>query len=772
VAVFYPLKALASDQYDEWRRWARDLLGTSDAVGRIDGSVRMNAREDILSSARIVLMTPDVCHAWLMSNLASPRIKDFVRQLSLVVLDEAHTLEGVFGSNFAYFMRRLNAARSVVWEAPDKSPDVQFIATTATILDAPGHLADLTGARFVEIGPECDGSPQSVRKLMHVASPTGEELSIARQIQVDLLQSAKGGSFITFVDSRRGVELLAHATNASVRTLMPSNEVLPYRAGLAAEDRRQIENALRAGSLRGVISTSALELGIDLPQLEVGLNVGVPSTRKSFRQRLGRIGRTGPGAFIVIAPPLEFRRFGMTLREYYDRSVEPSYLYLSNRFMQFAHARCLVDEMESLAAKDRSKVPLRNSWPAGFEEIYGYAGPTGRHPREFDAVAFLGGDTPQRSYPLRNVAEINFKIAQGEQADALGEATLPQALRECYPGATYFYMAKPYKVQAWRTGGFEPIIRVTATPGARVTKPRIRTWINATVTTQGVVDRHFRKSADGFLTECEMQITERVQGFEENGDFKSYGELRERNPNMKPRMRQFRTSGVVLCMTYPWFRDATMRAQLSDEVLEIFCREYSVLRQDVGKASSNISIKTASAEGPRADCIAIYDQTYGSLRLTERLYLDFRALILRLKSAAEMHDPGASTLQVDFLSNLINAEAALEGEESGLDVTPRPDGMTDEGLRQVYAAGSKLGYREIGMLRDEVEIVAPTIMPDGSFMYQVKFVPTSAPRTPVKRWVNPDYLEALGDEGDWSFALWNPITGEYVDPNESNETDS
>ena len=301
-----------------------------------------------------------------MSNLASPTVKDFLKHLDLVILDEAHTLEGVFGSNFAFLFRRINAARGVVHDGSARVANFQVVATTATILDAPGHLQNLSGLPFVEIDSNVDGSPEHERWVVHVAAPIGEEVSLARQLQVALLSEQTQGSFITFVDSRKGVEVLAYSTNKQVKESMPGQEVLPYRAGLAAQDREDIESALREGRLRGVVSTSALELGIDLPGLRVGLNIGVPSTRKAFRQRLGRVGRSGEGAFVVIAPPLEFTRFGTSLRDFYDRSVEPSYLYLNNRFMQFAHARCLADELESLAAKDKSRVPAKSMWPGWF----------------------------------------------------------------------------------------------------------------------------------------------------------------------------------------------------------------------------------------------------------------------------------------------------------------------------------------------------------------------------------------------------------------------
>ena len=766
VAVFYPLKALANDQYKEWRRWANTLLGDPNAVGRIDGSVSYPKRDQILERARIVLMTPDVCHAWMMSNLASPAVKEFLRHLELVVLDEAHTLEGVFGSNFAFLFRRLYAVRRVVYDDPATDNGFQVMATTATILDAPGHLKDLTGLSFVEIDSSVDGSPEYGRRVLHVAAPVGEEMSLARKLQVALLSKKSEGSFITFVDSRKGVEQLAYSTNKQVGDVMPGKGVLPYRAGLAAQDREDIETALREDRLRGVISTSALELGIDLPGLRVGLNIGVPSTRKAFRQRLGRIGRTGQGAFVVIAPPLDFTRFGTSLKDFYDRSVEPSYLYLNNRFMQFAHGRCLADELESLAAKDKSKIPTKSMWPDDFDSIYKMAKPGGDRPPEFDAVAMLGGDQPQRSYPLRNVAEVNFKVVQGNNASALGEATLPQALRECYPGATYFYMAAKYEVQAWRTTGFEPSIRVKASFRARATRPRIRTWINATLGSHGVVDHHIRKHEGGYLTECEMLITEKVEGFEKGGDFHSYADLREQNPNMKPKHRQFRTTGVLLCVRTPWFREKGKKAQLAESLLDMFCREYSILPQDAGSSSTNISVRSPDGDVQRTDCVAIFDQTYGSLRLTERLYLEFPAILERMLSGARIEAGEKTTNWVKFLENLIEFETDLK-EESGLSTFVDEGTPEDGALRRVYAPGSKVGLRQKGMLLTDVELIMPVLLPDGKFMYQAKFYTNRHMQSPVTRWVNPDMLETLGDDSEWSYAMWDPNTQQVVEIEEN-----
>ena len=329
--VFYPLKALAADQLKGWREMAHSLGLNEDIIGRIDGSVQVRDREDILENARIIVMTPDVCHAWLMSRLSLPVVRKFVRALSTLVMDEAHTLEGVFGSNFAFLIRRLIAARNHLLRDEAEASELQLVAATATIANPGEHMKSLTGLNFSVVGHEDDGAPQHERIVAHLACPTGEEVQVARDLHNRVLTEGREGGFITFLDSRKAVEGLALVSQDSktaglVEELLCYADVLPYRAGYDSEDRQKIEERLQSGSLRGVVSTSALELGIDIPHLRVGFNIGVPGTRKAYRQRLGRVGRNGPGAFVVVASPNEFRRYGTTFREYHDMSDEPSYL--------------------------------------------------------------------------------------------------------------------------------------------------------------------------------------------------------------------------------------------------------------------------------------------------------------------------------------------------------------------------------------------------------------------------------------------------------------
>ena len=763
VVVFYPLRALVADQLRGWREMAGSLDLDENIVGQIDGSVPPSERDNILEQSRIVVMTPDVCQAWLMSRLAMPVVKEFIYSLSTLVMDEAHVLEGVFGSNFAFLIRRLIAARNHLLRNETGAVPLQLVAATATISNPGEHMKQLTGTEFTVVDHKDDGAPRYQRIVAHVACPSGEDLKITKGLQQRLITEGGDGAFITFLDSRKGVETLAMATQEDLGDLLNNSAVASYRGGYTSTARQRIEEQLRSGELSGVVSTSALELGIDFPNLSVGLNVGVPPTRKAYRQRLGRVGRNGPGAFLIIGPPNVFQQYGTSFREYHDMSVEPSYLYLDNRFMQFAHGRCLSDEREALAAP--SNLPARVRWPSGFGGVYAAARPGGNCPPEFDSIAELGGDTPQRNYPLRNVGEISFDIKLHENADKFGEVNQTQALRECYPGASYFHMMRSYEVAAWHTSAFMPFIRVKdGTPG-RSTRPRRTTWINSGITAGDIIEGHLVKGENGFLAECQMQITERVDGYTDGrtGEFHSYQELQQRNSNMKARSRNFRTSGVVLCIVSEWFKNGSVRRLVSDKLREVFAHEYSVLPQDVGSAATNISVRDSDGRVWRGGCVAVFDQTYGSLRLTEKLYLKFEHILGRLLVAANAEDG-----MPEFETIVGRIREEVSGFVSQSPFAKDSGHEHPSGHEQVFAPDSRVCYREGGSIAIDVEIIQPTIM-DGKLMYQIKASPKPL-EPPLLHWVPASMVEPSGDADAWEFAWWNRQTQTYEEPPDNTES--
>lgn len=631
VLVFYPLKALAADQDVSWRRILRMAELPADWIASITGDVPMPDRKAALEKARIIIATPDVCHAWLMRNLASPDCRRFLASLDLLIVDEAHVLEAVFGSNAALLFRRLQAAARICRSNRRADRPFSVIAASATIANPGRHLQALTGLDFAVVDNTDDGSPQHARSLLHLACGAEEIQSIFSEFQRALVEQSGSGSFITFLDSRQGVERLAAQTEHGL--------VNPYRSGYEAEDRAAIERALRSGRLRGVVATSALELGIDIPHFAVGLNLGLPTSRKAFRQRLGRVGRSSAGAFAVVAESNAFRRYGSSLEDYYKGSVEPSHLYLDNRFVHFAHAKCLADEFDMLGVKGRSVPPSNIDWPSGFAEVYDFArvGGARARPREFDHIARMGGDNPHHNYPLRNIGEENFQIGQGSSMfQRIGNVNLQQAIREAYPGAIYMHMGRRWRVQEWRNTVWDRAIRVSSWKAPIVTRPLIRTFVNLSVERDGLVARNFRKGPRGFLAECQLQITERVEGYEERGERKIYRDLRQENPHMTPKTRDFRTTGVVLKIEAQWMADGGNKRLLADALRDLMVREYSISPPDIGGTTTNIAMVVDGQRHAVRDAIVIYDATYGSLRLTEPVFNELDALIQRLERSSEL----------------------------------------------------------------------------------------------------------------------------------------
>ena len=771
IVVFYPLLALAADQLRGWHEMAEDLGFERGVVGRIDGTVHdMREREQIPGSARIILMTPDVCHRWLMTRLAMPLFKDFLGSLAAVIMDEAHILEGVFGSNYGFFLRRLLAARNYQVPTERRSQTPQLIAATATISNPAEHMRLLTGADFSVIESEDDGAPQHQRIVAHVGCSEGDEFRIANYLQRTLLDYGSEGGFITFVDSRKGVETLAMETaqDEGVDELSQSPDVEPYRAGYTPEQRQAIERRLRDGTLRGIVSTSALELGIDLPHLRVGLNVGVPSTRKAYRQRLGRVGRNGPGAFVVVGPPNAFTRYGTSFREYHDMSVEPSYLYLDNRFMQFVHGLCLSKERDALRAP--SGLPGRVRWPAGFDEVYAATRPGGLRPREFNEMYRRGNDDPHATFPLRNLGERDFEIKLNQEAPRLGNASESQALRECYPGATYLHRSRAYEVRSWNTmSGYRPFVRVRGTSPHRRTRPRITTWINAEITADDVYDDHLLRGEAGFLAECRIQFTEMVIGYtdERSGQFHSYRDLQATDSNMKSRSRNFPTSGVILCIDKDWFNRGETKALIADRLHEIFAHEHSLLMHDIGSTATNVAVRDEEGTMRRTGCIALFDNTYGSLRFTEKLFTQFDHIVDRMVAAAESE----AAENPEFMATVMRLKEDVSHFRPATAVDRLIQDVPD-GYEWLFAPQSRVIYRPPSdTLPSEVTIVRAVLFPamdangdaEDVLMYQVE-LPTSSGQAPSRRNVRADSVEESADVNAWEYAWWNRATQEYESP--------
>ena len=267
----------------------------------------------------------------------------------------------------------------------------------------------------------------------------------------------------------------------------------------------------------------------------------------------------------------------------------------------------------------------------------------------------------------------------------------------------------------------------------------------------------------GFLAECQMQITERVEGYHDSrsGRFHPYSELQQRNPNMRARTRNFRTSGVVLCLREKWFANASLRRALADWVRDVFLREYSVAPQDVGSAGTNISVVGLDGGRQRGSCIAIYDETYGSLRLTEKLYLDFEHVLERLSAAVES---GSLDSEEQFGEVIPVLQQAISGFSKTSSIG-EAGGEAPLGYEQVFTPGSLVHFRESGQMGTDVRIIQPTMM-DGILRYQVE-LPARPGTEGGKRWVAASAVQPSAMSDAWEYEWWNRETETYVDPTDT-----
>ena len=419
VLALYPARALIQDQLEKWSTLLEPL---GIRPGFIDGSIPMAQRQELLQRHRVMLMTPDVTQAWLMGNLNAKAVATFRRHLRLAVLDETHVYDGEFGTNMAFFLRRLQ-----VVTAPHR-----LICTTATLGEPAEFIRLLTGRDVVAFSGEDDGA-RFTEKTLVLTNPTGtDSFDSAVGLLVELARS-HGGRFLVFADSRIQVETLTAACHRELEAASspevegpehpqptitgpgPSLPILPYRAGYESKDRREIQASLAAGRLRGVVSTSALELGLDIGEIDLVLLLDTPPSMKSFWQRLGRAGRREPGTCVIIDSKSAIGNHEGVLAEYLKRPVEPNRLYVQNRYIQFTNALCAAQEIAQVG----TGIDLGpfDSLPDEFRRfVDNELNPIESVAQDLYPLKQAGQAGPHREFPLRNGIEKNFRVITQHKA--------------------------------------------------------------------------------------------------------------------------------------------------------------------------------------------------------------------------------------------------------------------------------------------------------------------------------------------------------------------
>ncbi|WP_198592036.1 DEAD/DEAH box helicase [Kyrpidia spormannii] len=639
ILAIYPMKALAAEQEDRWREAIRQS-GLTVQVGRIDGSVSRSMRNQLLTECRVVVATPDVVHAWFLYNLAELPIRRFLSHLKLVVVDEVHTYTGVFGSNAAFLFRRLAHA------CDSLGTQYQYVCASATIRDPANHLRQLFGEPFALIGENSDTSPRYPVTIEMVSPPKDNDFLTETTALLKYLSTQSRGRFIAFVDGRRQTEMITSilARNDTDEPIADPDQfirplehldILPYRAGYEEQDRLTIQNRLSGGGVRGVVCTSALELGMDLPHLDVAVLIGVPASNTNFIQRMGRIGRHGPGHVIVVNSygvydQAVFRNPELLM----NRPLAESALYLENPRIQYIHALCLArlgGEYDSaLRQTDPDPSNYEPSqqveWPPGFVELCRQER-MGQVPKDLQPMKSEAGDQPNTTYPLRDVeTQFEVELVQGPHRERLGSLSHAQVLREAYPGAVYYYATQPYRV--YRILTKEKRIQVRR-ESRYFTSPMRR----PTMVFPGLSeDQVYQALSFGSLVgiEADLQINETVYGVRERRGSK---EMEPIEYPFSPAhglanvyfdrdrfSRTYFTTGVTLF--HPAFDgDKVEMEALARLVYEAFLLVLPFERRDLGFAVDRLRQDNLPMQrGSRFICI--YDETYGSLRLSGRILED------------------------------------------------------------------------------------------------------------------------------------------------------
>src|SRR5215207_6898156 len=334
----YPTKALAQDQARALHAFG---LPKQLRPAIYDGDTKREERLAIRRRSNLILTNPDMLHVGILPNHAA--WADFFANLAVVVVDEAHVYRGVFGAHVANVLRRLRRIAAAYGTTP------RFLLASATVAN-PVELAErLTGFDDVQLVDE-DGSPGARRQIAMWNPPVVDEalqlrrsaLGEAAEIIAELVR--EGARTICFIKSRKAVELVARLVRDDLGPEL-GERVAPYRAGYTPQQRRELEAKLTNGDLLAVVTTDALELGIDIGALDAAVCVTFPGTVASLRQMWGRAGRRGRGLAVYIAGEDALDQFFCRHPDaFLDRPVEAAIVWHENEQLYAAHLLCAAHE--------------------------------------------------------------------------------------------------------------------------------------------------------------------------------------------------------------------------------------------------------------------------------------------------------------------------------------------------------------------------------------------------------------------------------------------
>jgi len=424
----FPLKALAQDQLRAIQELASMLPEELVPAAAIyDGDTTAYKRKKLRDRPpNILISNPDMLHLSMLGYHSA--WSGFFARLTHVILDEVHTYRGIFGSHMAWVLRRLKRICAYYGSRP------QFILSSATVANPDELARDLLGEEATVISKS--GAPRAKRNFIFL-NPLDSAATAASQLIEASLK--RGLRTIVYTQSRKLTELVSIWTQQRLGKL--SNKLTSYRAGYLPEERREIEARLSDGSLLGVIATSALELGIDIGDLDICILVGYPGTIMTTWQRGGRVGRKQNESLIILVALEDSldQHFMRNPQDFFSREVESTVLNPLNKTIVKRHLICA-------AAEQPIKTDERLVQDAAVLEVVNELVAEASLLLTADENYWVGSRKyPHREVDLRGTGQ-TFVIRNNTDGSALGEIDFMRCFKECHPGAVYLHRGKTWLI--------------------------------------------------------------------------------------------------------------------------------------------------------------------------------------------------------------------------------------------------------------------------------------------------------------------------------------
>jgi len=599
----YPTKALTNDQLKVLREFEKET-GVEAFPNVYDGDTPQGQRASIRESSKIILSNPYGLHVYLPWHY---KWRSFLSNLKYIIIDEAHVYRGVFGSNVAMLLRRLIRICNYYHADP------HIILSSATIANPEEHAKKLTGKNFEIISH--DGAPRGKKSFLFWNPPFIDNTNTSRrsthQETKDLLtlNITKNLQTLCFTTSRQMAELITRWTREDLKRRSPklANAVTAYRAGYLPQERREIENRLKTKNLIGVVSTNALELGIDIGSLDSVIISGYPGTVISTWQQAGRAGRTNADSLVTLVAfqnPLD-QYFMKHPQDFFGRPHEQAIIDLHNRYISLGHIMCAASELP-LTEADKKYFPelFQESIQALEQQNLIRKTPRG--------YVYSGTARPAEVVTLESISDKTVTVTCN--GTILETLTLNKAYEEAHQGAVLLHQGETYISEEL---DLNKLI-------AKVTQENVNYYTEALKTVDVAIKKTLEEKQIGIKVGLgELLTTE----FYHTYITKSYDEVVERKPLNLPPL-SFSTIGM-------WFIiPEEIKKEIQDIGLDfdggIHAAEHAMIamspifamcdRWDIGGLSTPLHPDTSSPT------IFIYDGFEGGIGISETLFTNIKPL--------------------------------------------------------------------------------------------------------------------------------------------------